>query len=105
MDTYIFQAALYCTDCANEIKWQLDFSHEGQPEHLFDSGDYPKGPYPASESDTPDHCDSCHVHLENPLTGDGEDYVREALSDGTGNPEVLAEWRAFYSYLFTEQED
>ena len=105
MLTYIYRADLYCDDCAKQIKASLGFSHEGQSEHTFDSGDYPKGPYPAGESDTPDHCGNCGVFLENSLTGDGERYVLDAIRAGTGNPEVLATWKEFYSYLFTEEED
>jgi hypothetical protein len=53
MLAYVYQADLYCEDCATQIKAELAYSHEGQPEHLFDSDEYPKGPYPAGESDTP----------------------------------------------------
>jgi hypothetical protein len=105
MLAYVYQADLYCEDCATQIKAELAYSHEGQPEHLFDSDEYPKGPYPAGESDTPDHCGNCGVFLENSLTGDGEQYVKDAIQDGTGDPEVLATWKEFYSYLFTEEED
>lgn len=105
MLTYIYQADLYCEDCAKQIKAELAYSHESQSENTFDSGDYPKGPYPAGESDTPDHCGGCGIFLENSLTGDGEQYVKDAIRAGTGDPEVLATWKEFYSYLFPEEED
>jgi len=105
MLTYIYRADLYCEDCAKQIKARLNFSHEHLDIDTFDSGDYPAGPYPAGESDTPDHCGGCGIFLENPLTGDGEQYVKDAIQDGTGDPEVLATWKEFYSYLFTEEED
>ena len=105
MLAYVYQADLYCEDCVSAIKASLGFSHEGQSEHTFDSDEYPKGPYPAGDSDTPDHCGQCGIFLENSLTGDGEQYVKDAIQNGTGDPEVLATWKEFYSYLFTEEED
>ena len=91
MNTYIYNADIYCEPCGNKIKRNLDA--EGlAPLHLadefyWDSGDYPKGPYDASESDTPDHCGSCGVFLENPLTSDGYDYIMENQN---------SEWDEFY---------
>ena len=115
MDTYIFQAALYCTRCANEIVRELEAA---DPDTLprwtrayllgevgrdcIDSSDWPQGPYPASPADYPDHCDRCKVHLENPLTDEGKAYVLEALSDQSGDPEVEAEWLAFYSDMYPD---
>lgn len=63
----------------------VDASDEGS----YDSDDFPKGPYPegGGEADTPQHCDSCHEFLENPLTSDGMAYVRE---------NQRGEWDSFY---------
>ncbi len=46
---------------------------------MCDSGEYPCGPYAdgGGESDTPSHCGGCQEFLENPLTADGYQYVRE----------------------------
>jgi len=39
----------------------------------------------------------CRVHLENPLTRDGEAYVRQAIDVERNS---IPEWREFYSYLW-----
>lgn len=112
MDAYIYQAALWCPICTREIK--KDLKKEGHvpedpnDEHSYDSDDYPKGPFDdgGGEADTPQHCDGCNVFLENPLTSDGEEYVREAVHEdderrrrgGKANP-VTGEWREYYDYL------
>src|SRR5215467_8720050 len=50
-----------------------------------------EGPYPddGREADTPQHCDTCGVFLENPLTTEGYRYVNENLiehaRDGDGD--------------------
>ena len=46
------------------------------------------------EADTPHHCATCHVFLENPLTDDGIEYVRECL--GEGLTPVTQQWREYY---------
>ena len=59
-------------------------------EYSWDSDAYPKGPYWSGDSysDTPDHCGTCGLFLENPLTPDGYRYiVWESIN---------AEWDAFY---------
>ena len=104
MNAYIYRAALYCEDCVIDIKMRLNWLHEGVPEEGYDSDWYPKGPYPdgGGEADTPQHCDCCHLFLENPLTGDGESYVKEALEDFGGCRAVLEDWASFYDYLVEE---
>lgn len=100
MDVYLYQADLYCKSCGEKIAASLS-KPEGFPdEHTYDSDDYPKGPYGngGGEADFPQHCGGCGVHLENPLTKDGEDYVRSARKDGAS----FADWRAFYSYLWED---
>jgi len=95
MNAYVYQAALICEDCAAAVKEHLSAATDE------DSDRYPQGPCcdGGGEADCPQHCDMCHVFLENPLTGDGEQYVRDAITAGDGNASVLAEWRAFYDYL------
>src|SRR5271155_2436152 len=86
MDAYVYQAAVWCPDCTRTIKKELKKAGEEpedpDDESSYDSDDYPKGPYSdgGGESDSPQHCDGCKVFLENPLTGDGEEYVREAVA-------------------------
>ncbi len=95
MDAYIYKAALYCEDCAGEIPWAAIQDH---PEWCDDSDCCPQGPYPngGGEADTPQHCDTCGVFLENPLTDDGVRYVVAALDDGGGDLAVMEAWYAFY---------
>ena len=106
MNVYAYQAALLCEDCGKDIRSNLDkqrvSSWEDLDESCYDSDDYPKGPYSngGGESDTPQHCDACNVFLENPLTTDGEEYVKTEAHD-KGTPAV---WLQFYSYLFEEYE-
>ena len=64
------------------------------------------------ESDTPQHCDDCDVFLENPLTDDGNEYVRELYAEARdkvhsqGIPDkgqwsigVTQIWANYYDYL------
>jgi len=78
----------------------LGFDPENESE--YDSGDYPKGPIDSGggEADSPQHCGHCGVFLDNPLTGDGDEYVAQAFFDhlvfGDGNRVILREWFAAY---------
>ena len=76
MDAYVYQAALLCGDCAKVVMGQ---KHGQNASDLEDSDHYPQGPYSdgGGEADSPQHCDHCHVFLENPLTSDGYEYVRK----------------------------
>ena len=101
MDVYVYQAELLCADCAEEIIRYLRASgvrDEG------DSDTFPQGPYPdgGGEADTPQHCGYCGTFLENPLTFDGIEYVREALLR-PGNPDVLQEWAEFYRQALADE--
>ena len=107
MNAYVYRAALYCEDCTAEIKEQLHSAgvEPSQDDALayqnYDSDDYPHGPFPngGGEADSPQHCDECHVFLENALTIEGERWTGDALTDDDGEPAVLAVWRAFYPAL------
>ena len=116
MNAYMFHAALWCEDCIRRFKHdhvKPDHVDESD-EYTYDSDEWPKGPYAngGGEADCPQHCDSCGVFLETPLTPDGDTYVREAASefetesdmsweeiavaaDNDGQP-VLADWIRFY---------
>jgi hypothetical protein len=103
MNAYIYQAALYCENCASYI---MDRDKD-KPGPREDSNDWPQGPYPdgGGEADSPQHCDGCGIFLENPLTKEGEDYVRTTAAQPILAKEViLAQWREFYSYLFNQEE-
>jgi len=92
-ETYIFNAALLCEECAEELMTKL--RNEGKP-NTGDSDDYPQGPYPngGGEADCPQHCDSCLMFLENSLTSDGENYVREAVEEGSKTATEV--WKPYY---------
>jgi hypothetical protein len=89
MNAYVYRADLHCEDCARDIMARLPKPADVDNEASFDSDDYPKGPYSEGdgESDTPSHCGSCGLFLQNPLTDDGRQYVMGANR---------AEWDAFY---------
>ena len=92
MDVYIYQADRHCKDCG-EIK-RAELTAQGkapadiESESTYDSDDFPKGPFAdgGGEGDTPQHCGTCGVFLENPLTQAGYAYVREAV-DGAADIE------------------
>jgi hypothetical protein len=104
---FIYQADLYCEDCGETIADDL------RAESVNDTGDSDDFPQEASngESDSPCHCGTCGVFLENPLTPDGDSYVREkakafdapdsswdeiaSRADHAGQP-ALADWIRFY---------
>jgi hypothetical protein len=108
MDAYIYQAALLCSDCTRKVKEDLEergmTPEDPDNEYSYDSDDYPKGPYSegGGEADCPNHCDMCHEFLENPLTSEGDNYVREAVAEfhATGHGLVAGEWEYYYDYLF-----
>lgn len=110
MNAYIYQAALLCEDCGVKVKDHLDQQGDApadpEDEYSYDSDDYPKGPYSegGGESDSPSHCDICHEFLENPLTEEGDQYVRDAWADGIfyvhGPGPAVQEWYHYYTYLF-----
>lgn len=101
MKAYAFRAALYCERCA--LPW-IDACDQATGD-TGDSNDFPQGPYSdgGGEADCPEHCDHCGAFLENPLTTDGEAYVRRAvLANGRIAREV---WAPFYAYLFPAAEE
>jgi len=102
MNTYIFSAALFCEECTSQIMQEITppKGYDPNNESSWDSDEYPKGPFPdgGGEADYPQHCDSCQLFLENPLTSDGEDYVREAAKEKPQG-QVIKEWTAYYNWL------
>jgi len=102
MNVYIYQAALLCESCGNNVKAILQEKglapQNPNDEYSYDSDDYPKGLYPdgGGESDCPNHCDICGLFLENPLTQDGENYVKEC----TESDHIPDDWLEFYAYLW-----
>jgi hypothetical protein len=93
MDAYVYCAAMYCEECAMLIRQEL--SEAGGVDHQ-DTDTWPQGPYDdgGGEADSPQHCDTCQVFLENPLTTEGYEYVREAIEEESGA--VIEQWHDFY---------
>ena len=123
MNAYIYNAALWCEECAKAIKTTLANSsympEDPSDESSYDSGDYPKGPFSdgGGEADSAQHCDAgpdCFnaetlsdgrkigTWLENDLTSDGvkwaEDLIIDDLTEGQVNP-YAAFLRASYDGL------
>jgi len=115
MQAYIYCADIYCEDCGKEIRENIN--REGlapadpDDEHTYDSDEYPKGPYAegGGEADCPQHCGSgagcvnaielsdgrkIGAWLENDLTTEGVEYVREAIRGRGDAAELWAEWYA-----------
>jgi hypothetical protein len=122
MNVYMYKAALLCSPCMikrllaegkaapgalgmepKEVLRQIvessgfNFDNEGE----WDTDDLPKGPYPDSggEADTPQHCDECHLFLQNDLTKEGYAYVGDAIASfilNGGNQTVIRQWFDFY---------
>lgn len=101
-NAYIYQAEIYCEDCATSVQLTLRIAYA---EDDGDSSHYPQGPYPngGGEADSPQHCGSCGLFLENPLTDDGLTYIRQAVHGrvglSTAHQTLRAQWAAFYNYL------
>lgn len=87
--SWIHNAAIYCDDCKPDNGCSDDrcLDSECCPQPVFSTSD---------EADTPQHCEACNAFLENALTGDGMEWLREALSSERGTDEIKDEWRSFY---------
>ena len=103
MNVYIYSAALLCEPCGLERQRVLDTDCDNAD--TGDSDDYPQGPHThgGGEADCPQHCDSCNVFLENPLTSDGYEYVANAIVEALRSPRTptaesiaITEWAPFY---------
>ena len=114
MLVYIFAADIYCKQCGEAIRERIIRERfapdDPEDERSYDSDEFPKGPYcdGGGEADCPQHCgagpkcvnaiefDDGHkagAWLENELTTDGVEYVREAIREGG---EVADMWADFY---------
>ena len=94
MNAFIYQAALYCEDCAGHIRQRL--AREGyQVRAEEDSDSYPCGPFAngGGEADSPQHCDACHAFLENPLTSEGVGYALPLIL-AAYDPADDSKWKA-----------
>ena len=92
---WAYQGALYCPDCKPDP--------ESEGSNAFELWEYSTwerdaildiGPvFADSETDTPNHCETCEALIPERLTDDGVAYVADALASGDGRAEVLALWR------------
>ena len=99
MEVYIYNADIYCCSCAEKHINSLD---EAKKENDGDSDSYPQGPYSdgGGEADSPQHCGDCMVFLENSLTYDGVEYLKEMLAEKSSNgiqDELHKTWEKYYS--------
>jgi hypothetical protein len=112
---YIYAADIWCDDCGDKIRRTIiaEGTAPADPtdEWSYDSGEFPKCCDGSSESDSPQHCAAgeecinahefddghrCGVWLENDLTTDGDEYVKEAVRAGGAVAEL---WADYYDYL------
>ena len=78
--------SVYCHDCAPDI----------EPEAM------------GQETDSPLHCENCHVLLEHSLTSDGVQYVIDALIDAIRSKEatdVEKEWAEMLTWYGLDKKD
>jgi hypothetical protein len=110
MNAWIYQSALLCDDCARDKRIKLNRELVTLADRDGNSDMAPQGPYAngGGEADCPQSCDLCGTFLENPLTDDGIEYVKECIRNGHtlhasgrkllciwSNP-VVKEWSDFY---------
>jgi hypothetical protein len=117
----IYNADVWCADCAESIKRRIQAEGNApadpDDQYSYDSDEYPKDCDVSAEADSPQHCAAgpdcinaitfddgpgIGCWLENDLTTDGEDYVVEAVNearDGSGSVEVTDLWQDYYDYI------
>lgn len=108
MEAYIYKASLYCVDCAMAMSGAVPPASPSFAESkLLDSDTTIIGPYlnGGGEADSPQHCDGCRCHLENPLTDDGVEYVISAIERDDGDQAVLRTWIGHYGDAIRNKVD
>ena len=122
-DVYMYQAALLCEDCGEEIRANLRKAGKApddeDDEGSYDSDDFPKGPFSdgGGEADSVQHCDSNErclnaiklpcgskigAWLGNDLTSEGVRWLAESIresifKDNTHSRQVNRLWKSKYS--------
>jgi hypothetical protein len=109
---YMYDGDLYCTNCAKELKHYLETNGVAAsaagiaPALENDPDKLPQGPFSVGESDYPDYCGNCGEFLENPLTTDGYENLRQAVeayeNEGSGDPSTMQELIDFYPEVFED---
>ena len=102
MDAYLFPETceFLCVDCAREAvcEERIDNPEAKSVSEMMEESCYSAG---GGESDSPTHCASCGVFLDNPLTDDGADYVASEIADSMrylpeNSRRVFREWAGAY---------
>ncbi len=98
--SYAYNAEMFCDDCANAIKAELDTAGY---EDIGDTNEYPQ--YVGSkEADCPQHCADCAEFLANDLTTDGMEYVQDTINDdmeaGCIDSVACKTWGPFYGISY-----
>lgn len=80
-------------------QYRLDNYLQDMDECDYDSNEYPKYCPDSEEFDVPQYCSNCHKFLENDLTSDGYDYVKETIESelvsGCINDPSEHEWSCY----------
>lgn len=103
MNAFAYNDELLCEDCAEQVRTAIIAEGlepiDSDDDSSYDSDEFPKGPQGdgGGEADCPQHCGNCGLFLENPLTTDGVQYVKQKILAADGDPDVLAEWAEFYN--------
>ena len=115
MNGAIYEADVWCEDCAEVIKQRIrdeGFAPEDEDDQRsYDSDEFPKDCDVSCESDCPEHCAGgencinahefangfkCGVWLENDLTTYGVEYVKDAVRNGGCVSEL---WAEYYDWI------
>tara|TARA_Y100000310_G_C20062241_1_gene525543 strand:+ start:70 stop:492 length:423 start_codon:yes stop_codon:yes gene_type:complete len=108
---YIYNAALYCQPCGKALVEQFNgaldkdtrnvLGWSNHPDLYEDSNTWPQE-YSRhdGETDSPDHCETCHRFLGRRLTDDGVEYVRQSAVDDLDQHgaigDVVQGWLDYY---------
>jgi len=98
---YIYNADLYCPDCASNIEHNLIGEGMALCQGMDDSDSWPQEySRGEGESDSPDHCGNCQRFLGRALTTDGVEYVKQAAIDELDSDgaigQVVQGWLDYY---------
>lgn len=91
MNVYIYQSALLCVECATERRAVFHRGFVALADKDGNSDLAPQGPFAdgGGEADQPVYCDMCGLFLENPLTSEGYQYVRDQANDKTSHGSTI----------------
>jgi len=103
MDAYLFKTDLYCANCGEMLRRDITALGGAPPEpadeSTYGSDVYPKGPRANGwgVAHCPQHCHMCGIFLQNPITDEGREYVRQCVENVWDySREIVETWIAFY---------